>query len=368
VITPNSITFTVANINVPVDVSSAEFRYLIIKNQPTGSNVQIQTQDSLGKMSAYYPVQGGDTFDFGTQVRKLNMICDTVGVVNFKTSDDTVFRTADATSVSVVIPGEVEVEGPYASGSVLTGPNQPVLIGGVDQLNNQAQTVNIVDGSNIGAAPLAPIVATQNIPQSTNILLLTNTDGIAQYQCMLLDLNVPGGATLTLEGQDAATVLTALSVFDIHGNLVSDAGVVSASGTYYIDLAGLQNVQAGTNAFGAGHVVLYACLSAYARETQSQPSSLTWGTNQYALAASGTPQQLTSLALTRARKLTILALPGNTGTITLGPSSAIALNTSGTNFPLAPGASVGLAVKNANLVWFDGTHTGDTIALIVETT
>jgi hypothetical protein len=65
----------------------------------------------------------------------------------------------------------------------------------------------------------------------------------------------------------------------------------------------------------------------------------------------------------------IKAEDDNTGNITLGDTSAKALNTNANyfnNFTLSKGQSVEVYIKNLNLVWFDATVSDDGVEIIFE--
>jgi len=62
----------------------------------------------------------------------------------------------------------------------------------------------------------------------------------------------------------------------------------------------------------------------------------------------------------------IKAKEANTGDITLGGSSAQALNSGINFFRLTPGSAKGLYVQNLNKVWFDATVTGDGVEVMFE--
>ncbi len=66
---------------------------------------------------------------------------------------------------------------------------------------------------------------------------------------------------------------------------------------------------------------------------------------------------------------TFKAKAGNTGTITLGPTSAKALNTNTSyfsNYRMTAGQSIVLQIKNLSSVWMDATVSGEGIEIILE--
>lgn len=82
----------------------------------------------------------------------------------------------------------------------------------------------------------------------------------------------------------------------------------------------------------------------------------------------GTPVQLTSgQVLPDGIAVLIKAKKTNTGEITVGNSSANALNTSGTCFRLSAGESISIQLTNANLIWIDSTVNGEGVEVLTET-
>jgi len=88
-------------------------------------------------------------------------------------------------------------------------------------------------------------------------------------------------------------------------------------------------------------------------------------TGQKLVAAKGTPVQLTSVPIEEGMNLVIKAMTTNTGKVTMGYSSATALNTGTGWFSLYPGESIELNITNMNLVWVDG-ESGEGIEYITE--
>jgi hypothetical protein len=93
----------------------------------------------------------------------------------------------------------------------------------------------------------------------------------------------------------------------------------------------------------------------------------TFSTFQKNVTTSGTPVQLTASVIPDGIQLLIKAKKANTGTITIGNSSANALNTDTLHFKLEPNECISIQPINANLVWLDSTVNGEGVECIVET-
>lgn len=89
-------------------------------------------------------------------------------------------------------------------------------------------------------------------------------------------------------------------------------------------------------------------------------------TAQQNVTTSGTPVQLTSAAIPDGAEVTIKAKSANTGTITVGNSSANALNTGTAHFKLSAGQAISVQVQNPNAVWVDATVSGEGVEVISE--
>lgn len=87
---------------------------------------------------------------------------------------------------------------------------------------------------------------------------------------------------------------------------------------------------------------------------------------QVTVATSGTPVQVGANPIPDGVSITIKADDRNGGIITVGNSSANALNSGSNNFRLAAGSSVTLMVTNANAIWVDSTVSGDRANVIYE--
>lgn len=96
----------------------------------------------------------------------------------------------------------------------------------------------------------------------------------------------------------------------------------------------------------------------------SQLSSFTTGRISNAL--SGTPVQGADNELPPGVKLVLKSLNTNTGVMTVGNSSANALNTGTTAFRLQPGESLELEIENTDRVWVDATVAGEAVEFIME--
>ena len=84
------------------------------------------------------------------------------------------------------------------------------------------------------------------------------------------------------------------------------------------------------------------------------------------VAASGTPVQATSYAIPEGVEVLVTASTGNTGTVTVGSTSAEAIYTSTNNKPLEAGQAVGYQVRDTQILWFDSTVSADTINVSFE--
>lgn len=89
-------------------------------------------------------------------------------------------------------------------------------------------------------------------------------------------------------------------------------------------------------------------------------------TFQQNITASGTPEQLTSYDVPDGVCVVVRAKSTNSGTMTIGGSSAQALNTGTAYFPLSPNQSISYQVTNTDQIWFDGTVTGDGVYVTLE--
>ena len=89
-------------------------------------------------------------------------------------------------------------------------------------------------------------------------------------------------------------------------------------------------------------------------------------TFQKNVTTSGTPVQLTDLSVPDGVKVTIKAKVANTGTITIGGSSADSLNTGTSFFKLRSGESIGLQVTNPNVIWIDATVSLEGVECLLE--
>lgn len=89
-------------------------------------------------------------------------------------------------------------------------------------------------------------------------------------------------------------------------------------------------------------------------------------TAQQNVTTSGTPVQLTAQSVPQGAVAMVKAKSGNAGTITVGFSSATALNTGTSHFKLAANQAVSVQVNNLNAVWIDATTNGEGVEIIVE--
>lgn len=89
-------------------------------------------------------------------------------------------------------------------------------------------------------------------------------------------------------------------------------------------------------------------------------------TGQKLVTTSGTPVQLNSNVVPPGSEVVVKAMSSNTGTITVGNSSANALNSGSTHFKLAQNQSLTIQVNNTGLIWIDATVSGEGVEFIVE--
>ena len=90
-------------------------------------------------------------------------------------------------------------------------------------------------------------------------------------------------------------------------------------------------------------------------------------TLQKNVAVSGTPEQLHSgFPVPDGISVVIKAKSTNSGNITIGGSSADALNTSTAYFSLTPDQMASLEVENLNIVYIDATVSGEGVEIIFE--
>jgi hypothetical protein len=88
-------------------------------------------------------------------------------------------------------------------------------------------------------------------------------------------------------------------------------------------------------------------------------------TYQKNVTTSGTPVQLQSQAVEPDQVVLIKAKVANTGIISVGYSSATALNSSTAHFKLRAGESVTIKVPEASLIWIDSTVNGEGVEFAV---
>ena len=89
-------------------------------------------------------------------------------------------------------------------------------------------------------------------------------------------------------------------------------------------------------------------------------------TAQKNVTTSGTPEALASHTIPDGAKLIVKAKTGNTGTITVGNSSANALNSGTAHVKLAQNQSLELQVINSASVWIDATVSGEGVEYFSE--
>lgn len=91
----------------------------------------------------------------------------------------------------------------------------------------------------------------------------------------------------------------------------------------------------------------------------------TWGAAQKDVAVPGTAEQCDALAAPTGVGIVFKAKDGNSGSVFLGPSQAIAQDHD-VAFELAAGQSLILNVTNADAVWVDAENADEGICIAVE--
>lgn len=89
-------------------------------------------------------------------------------------------------------------------------------------------------------------------------------------------------------------------------------------------------------------------------------------TFQKNVTTSGTSVQLDSNAVPEGVSVVVKAKRANTGVITVGDSSANALNTGTAHFALQAGQSISVQVTNTDVIWIDSTVSGEGIEVVFE--
>lgn len=87
---------------------------------------------------------------------------------------------------------------------------------------------------------------------------------------------------------------------------------------------------------------------------------------QKTVTVTGTPVQLDAYPVPDGVTITVKADDRNTGIVTLGNSSANAVNTGTTPFRLTANSSADLALKNTDAIWVDSTASGDRVNVLFE--
>lgn len=88
--------------------------------------------------------------------------------------------------------------------------------------------------------------------------------------------------------------------------------------------------------------------------------------DQTNVTTSGTPVQLSSHFVPDGISIMVKAKSGNTGTITVGSSSADALNSATTNTRLLANQAISIQVANSNAIWIDATVSGEGVEYFAE--
>ena len=96
------------------------------------------------------------------------------------------------------------------------------------------------------------------------------------------------------------------------------------------------------------------------------PNPASFVTGQQAVTTAGTPVQMLAQAIAPGCHVLIKAKKANTGAITVGNSSANALNTGTVCFRLAANESLLLEISDLSLIWIDSTVSLEGVEYITE--
>jgi len=92
----------------------------------------------------------------------------------------------------------------------------------------------------------------------------------------------------------------------------------------------------------------------------------TFKTAQKVVTTSGTPEQLPAIIIDQSASCAIKAKVANTGLITLGETSAEALNSGTDYYSLSPGEILGgVEVSNIGKIWIDAAVSGEGVEIII---
>lgn len=89
-------------------------------------------------------------------------------------------------------------------------------------------------------------------------------------------------------------------------------------------------------------------------------------TTQKTVTVSGTPVQLDNQSIPPGVGFTIKAKESNAGVISIGGTSANALNSSVVHYKLKRNETAQLFLQNTNMVWIDSTNSGDGVEVLSE--
>lgn len=89
-------------------------------------------------------------------------------------------------------------------------------------------------------------------------------------------------------------------------------------------------------------------------------------TGQKNVTTSGTPVKIDKIDLEGKQEVAVKAKNSNTGTISVGFSSASALKTSTSHFKLAAGDTVRVVVDDLDEIWIDATVSGEGVEWILD--
>ena len=92
----------------------------------------------------------------------------------------------------------------------------------------------------------------------------------------------------------------------------------------------------------------------------------TFSAIQKDITVSGTPEQLSDIPVDNGIAIVVKAKRGNTGLITVGDSSANALNSGTSNFVLQANQSISLQLQNFDKIWLDATVSGEGVEVVAE--
>lgn len=358
--------------NLEVNSYVVPFRYLkLLSVTPVTANVKIKMLDSADPGSDYFALNLNARqmrSPGAPPIPKLYVKSDTINTVCTFLVGDVDWLVEDGAPVTIP-GGTLPVAGAYNENTVYV-PNRLGLIGvAMFNVNNQAEVLQSADSVNLNAQPVVPVAAVTSQNQSSTAAGVVFAANGVRFASALLQYQVAqAGATLTVKGIPAAISSSpvVVPIYDRFGNLVSDAGLITALGTYYIDVDAYESITVTTNAYGAGAVQYAVSASPYERIPAPNLSAVGFLTGQATVAVAGTAQVLGgNVPIVRGRDLVVRALVTNTGNIWVGNSAVNAQNHA-VAFLLKPGESISLQLNNINLVFIDAAVNGEGAVFAME--